>query len=755
MTGLTGSSPDLNALAGRQGTAAPEFLPTAFRRSRQQVAAPSDALDALDALFKDGAGLMYSQAVAAYLQPFCAKPQDMPAVLADVKDIWLQEGFLPVDDLTSHLIKRRHPDLPEAATDLLHQQIKARYREVEPLTRYERKEHAPLTIGLGHLYGVLTRRPATLILADDSNLGGLTQHIDKLMAARDSRAPGQTEEGSPAFELADRVLRAMAGVARDALQEGILQSRRMASHVAYRSGGDEKQYLVTGLSEAALQPIINNRMTPTVEQLCAELGLYKHEHLKHRDDRTHAGTSTAFSFFPLNARTIPGVALTTADETLATRKLEAGIKRCGRAPAGHFNALSPAPEVLSRLRDDLIAEHAQPLAGSDSSLLQLEMANHLMRTAAAQRRKFDMLAKARGTDHEREAQALDYDLATYDAATGKYGSTNQRHLAPYNMEPETAGRLLRNIERVLENPPYAKYQRPLPKAAEIERGSERPNLLFATPIELEALRFDYRAQKAGLTLTPEQSAVCHSILGSFSPIDPPTSALMKDVMPGLFGRFARDSERLRNYMSTDPTLCTRLNAKPGDVQSWAVAATMGNLAGINKLLGSDNANIVLRHFKENVVEGAFKAKGITPHNLEIGHEGGGNMMVLIRPIIETAQGPALMTEKLATGVTSTMATRMDKWRTTNVAAFLKKHGGTVPDGLSGKLTFADIVDPKRSQKGVSLFTHAMPLTTLDEQGSVLTGGHLRARLAALRDAKIEASRNGAKTDRALSANLQP
>lgn len=726
---------DFNARFGSNGEALPIFLPTTFRKHMRQDQAASTA--EIDALFTGDAGLLHSQTVASYLQSFCTSPGDMKNVLADLKEIWLQEGLLPIDDLTLHLTRRRLRDVPEMAANILHRQIEANYREVEPLTRYDRKEHAPLTVGLGHLYAVLTNRPVTLIMADDSNLGGLTQHIDKLLAARDGRAPGQTEEGSEAFEIADRILRAMAGVARDALQEGIAQTRRMASSSANRNGGDEKIFLINGVPYFDVEKIADQRMKPAVEDLTAALGLHEHEPGKARDNRFLAGTSTGFISVVLGINTRPGIDITEADAALSDRKLQAGAERRGRVPFELFNQLSSD--------DALTAGPIQP--DVDPNLAILDAADRMVRSASRQRQHFDELARKNDTAYEREANALDYDLPTYDAASDTYGSTNQRHLAPYNMSAETAGRLLQRIDDILNSDPYAKYQQPLPKPEEVERSSDRPNLLFATPIELDALRFDHQVQKTGMYLQLDATDTCHRLLASFSPIDPSTGGLMKDVMPGMFGRFARDTDRLRECLRSTPDFAAEIGIKAEKVECIGMAAALTNLAGLNKLLGSKNADIALRYFTEEIVAGSYKASGMNRDSLEIGHEGGGNLMILPRPVFETGNGLRLFNSALAKEVSVTMEKRMSKWRNVKVATFLREHGGTVPEVLSEKLTFGQIVDPKRSRPGINIVTAAMKLQQRTRSGLMLTGGQLRKQLADLRDARINASRSGNAANR--------
>jgi len=77
----------------------------------------------------------------------------------------------------------------------------------------------------------------------------------------------------------------------------------------------------------------------------------------------------------------------------------------------------------------------------------------------------------------------------------------------------------------------------------------------------------------------------------------------------------------------------------------------------------------------------------------------------------------------------------------------------VPEGLDEKMTFADIIDPKRSTPGINLTTAIMSLTTSPDNGVAPTGGQLRKKLADMRDAKINASRTGSVTNRKTSANI--
>lgn len=693
---------------------APLFLPTPFRLDQQRQINPVP--QELTGLFAPEGGLQYKHAVWSYLEPFLSKDKpDMTGLLQDLKDIWNENGLLPVDDLTEQLLERRHTSLPKAARNILHKQIEDRYRDPEQLTQYDRRQHMPLSVGLGHLYAVLTGRPVSLIMVDDSNLGGLTEHMEKLIAARDGRAPQKAEEGSEAYELADRVVRTMAGVARHALDEGLRDSRRMTSASCWRTGGDERLFLVTGLPPDRLAAIVKTRMEPAVETFMAAAGQQHHEHLKHRDEPVFSGTSSGFAVLRLDRNTKPAD-LKSAEDLLGRNKTSAGVLRHGRRYLVPFNGL----------------------AGLDE-------ADQMARTAAASHKRFNALSKKNGTLYPHQTHHLDREQAETDPATGSVTWYSDRHLAPYDLSQAEATRLLGNLEKVLTGPRYGKYQQERSRTERVERSSARQEILFASPAELETLRFNHNAQKSSLSLSDTQTGLCHRLLGSFSPTDPATGGWMRETMPELFGRFAHDTQRLRTYITENQGL---VRARPEQVQSFAVAASMQNLAGVNKLLGNKNADLILRHFANEIVLGGFASKGIASSSVELGHEGGGYIAALPRPLYLRKGVVTPVTGKQMTAATATMEQRMEKWRKQKIVDFLKKHGGDIPDGLDPNLAFGDIPDPKRaSRPGISIATAVLKLETQDERGQKITGGQMRNKLRDLRNAAVENLRRSTSTQR--------
>lgn len=692
----------------------PIFLPTPFRLARQRTASQAPA--ELTELFAPEADLQHKQTVWSYLEAFLPQNrQGLPKLLQDLESIWDHHGILPVDELTSQLLRRRNPELPEPALNVLHRQIESRYRDPEPLTLYDRRQHMPLSVGLGHLCAVLTGRPVSAIIVDDSNLGGLTEHMEKLLAARDGREPQKAEEGSQAYELADRVVRTMAGVARDALQDGLHTTRRMTSQNGWRTGGDERMFMVAGVEPGVLERVIETRVVPAVEEFMAAAGLHQHEHLKNRDQSLFAGTSSSFAVIPLNRYTKP-TALKEAESQLSQSKTEKGQQRRGR----HH----PLP----------FSEHLSP-----------EQADLLVRNAISQRQHFNEIAEQNGTRYPKQVHHLDRERAETDPLTGEIRWYSERHLAPYDISQTDAARLLNNLEKLLTGSRYGKYQQEPVRPEHIERNPERQEILFASPAELEALRLDYNIARSSTSLTPAQNTLVHHLLGSFSPRDPATGGWMGEVMPELFGRFAHDTEQLRNYMGAHPDA---IPCPPDQVKAHAVAASMQNLAGVNKLLGSRNADLVLRHFADEIVLGSFTAAGIAPASIELGHEGSGHTVSLLRPLYEQNGALQAMTTQKVSKARSEMEKRMKKWRKQNVGDFLRKAGGDVPEGLDPGLTFGNIPDPKRaSQPGLSLVTAATSLDLPAENRPKLAGSYLRNKLRDLRNDAIEQLRSGSPTQR--------
>lgn len=732
----------------------PDFLPSAFRRTLfRQPPAPAQEIRAL--FTKPGTGLYYEQFVTAFLRSF---PAPMATVLGDLKAIWQTEGYVRPEDLPARLLPRYLPDAPPQAVTILQEQIKARFENPEKLTGYRHKQHAPLGIGMSHLFGVLTGQPVTLFLGDVSGMGAQNEHNAKLIARRDGLSLAQMDL-SDAEALTDRLVGLATTTTLQTLARGARLNNKSVTWDPYRLGGDELAITAPGLPVEMGRHLNRTAVAPAMETLTAKTGSHKHEHTKHRDNRTRAGFGLAFAALPLDANTRPAHIDREADRMIERQKHLNGMVRRGRLDFRRTSYLSPSdcfalaaesgylPEaprhrlndaaraaMENKLRENgTIDRTTPPLSDNDiNNFLQLELANHLYQNARSQYDANRDLSQRLRTDYPRKPEGIDLD-------------PGQRALQPYDhLSPEDAGDLLRSTQRVMQQE-YEMLRPPRPQTTRTD--IQDPSLpLFSTPLEREDRQLSLRLDEAGISLAPAQRQLLTNLLGSFSPLDPATGALMGDVMPAIFGRFREDAERLDGWRQSETAGATALRHQLGNdeqkLQAHTLGIAMANLAGINAVLEShENANIVLRHFANHIVIGAFEEMGIRRTNFELGHEGGGNMYAAIRPIIETPNGLVAMNDELLQAVQEEISLRTQQMGQMKVASFIREQGGEPPPGLSESLRFCDIPDPKRpNQPGIDVSTCRMVLRGTNEKGQSMSGGENYTLLRRKTEEEVKARR---------------
>lgn len=818
-----------------------DVLPTAFRLQQQRsvTAVPKE----LAALFgqpsteifaehRKNAGIIYGQTVSAFVEA-CIDPQLTHApptpgqVLQDLREIWLRDGFIPPHELKLKLMKRYAPELPPVAFDTMQELLVSRYDDLEPLTGFQRKQHAPITTGLAHLYAVLTDRPVTMVEFDFLNMGGTNEFRRKLMAAARG-VPVTDVDERDAWAFTDQAARVIAGISREAMQVGARDLGATDTKIqGFRTGGDEMRLVCVGLTQEQCDQIIRDYVQPAIERFTAEAGLHDHEHGKARDDDWRRGFGAVCATIALDRTTQPGHELEQVDQRIAANKLAMGVRRRGALPPtpGAEEGALPPPAAVSAFENHLSPELRELLqlarqagleddeeesgddgdgkeekadtslkyatlspGAEDESTLDPAKANRKSAGGGRRRRKTRLQNLSRKELEKRLgslgikrdlSRSPDSELRDLVQATVAHKLQNdiQRHAAEYAsrkqrcgtlytpersfsgkpsefrstqgfaMTADRASALLNASTLVLQNR-YGRFLTPLAPPARPFPDITLPPTLFRTPIERDTQLMHAALDSRGASLDPAQRKLFERMLASSSPIDSATRTYVGDVMPEIFGQFAKDAGRLRHHLQENPQLLANLgNPNLADLKARSMAVSMENLGGINKLLGHDNANIVLHHFAQKIVLDSFAAAGVKigRENVEIGHDGGGRMLLAIRPIVSSTEGARILSDQDVKAAQTEIDRRMQDFRSANVSRFLEQSGGTIPKGLDPMMTVAEIADGKgRAElRGLDVVSTVMPLEHRNAHGKVIRGGENKDALITRVETEIAAKRAGA------------
>jgi hypothetical protein len=661
---------------------------------------------------KEATGLVYSQTVNHFLWLFCEGERTPLMVAQDMAAIWQKHGFIGVDELACRLLAQYHPHTEPAALNVLQATLKERFESTEPLTGYHRKQFAPLLAGLAHMFGVATGIPVTAVVGDLSNLGNTNAHFRNLIALRDGKAVSDVDM-TQAEAMTDKAVRVACGLIEENLTDAGLKTK------SFRFGGDETLILVFGATAEQVQPLLDNHAIPAVEAFAAKSALQDHEYGKEKF-RHRSGFGKGMASYNLDANTRPALDPQKAEKAIDQRKAELGAGRRGRlgrivlptdddpkswlelaARTGylkqHYENLEDArPELSARLTADGVLDTPSATAASTAdlgNLLQHELSNHLFHRAALQKQHFHSLKAAADSLYTPQHAHLQPDPTEN----------------PYQLDPATATRLLGAFAAQITGP-YARY---LPASDPVD-ASEIPVVdlyaSFQPPIAREVALF--RAELAGQGITAEHLAL-ERVLGVVNPLDPSTGGLlMGDVMPKVFGQFAKDTATLKEagYL-------------PEGAQAYVLAASMHNLAGANSLLGSQGANFLLFAFAQQVVLGSLGEMGFKEAGVIGGHRGGGNVLLAIAPMLERQDGTLVqVTPDLLDELRTTMHRRNKQLQDCTLGEFLGGHGFPLPDGVDPNMKIGEIPDRRRPEyPGLDLTTHVMPLITTGPDGRNWSG----------------------------------
>ncbi len=800
-----------------------QAMPTEFRRQleeRSPVAMPDYLLNLFDRFkspsssfephhTREDPDLIYGQSVSAFLQVF--EQQGQLPVLDALKQIWTEKGFLTPDKLVGEMMAIYLPDIDPAARQLLAEQVGERLVDQEPLTGFQRKQHAPLLTGLSHLFAVLMDKPVTHAVADYSNMDGTNKFFRELIAlTRGCAAEDVPEE--EAFKYTDDAARIIARLAESAFKSGAAEAFQLTDLqvFAYRTGGDELAFVCHGLTEAQTNQLLRDYVEPAIEDFTAEAGLQRHPHGKHKTDRWRDGFGVSFAAMALNAYTRPGKDMENADVRINENKAFTGMKRRGSVPPCGLD--TPEMKDLMRLMQDagvLGGEAPEATARAstpDSPAAQpqedlIEMAEGLdglttaqdLKTAAydptqpvgskerlkALREKQapareELMGRLRymGGDPEQLQHLKGEALLNHVKllAAQQLESELQKHATRYEALSRAAGtdisvrrgitsqadakRLLANINKVMDRAPYGAMRQMPPKMDRQLDGNSKS--LFRTQLEREHDTLSAKLTARGVVLDPQQRSQLEKIIACFSPIDPATKTLMGDLIPEIFGRFAEDAASLRGYVQKQATtgnaaiLGAMGIAAPNEIKARGLCVALHNLGGGNALLGHKNADIILHHFASHIVEGSFKAAGINPNSVEVGHEGGGRLVIAVRPFVERMDGGSMVMNDAHMHKVQTEINRcMQEMQNTPIEAFIKGKGGVMPDGIPSGLLFKQIEDPKRSYyPGMDVTTAYLDLNAAEK------GGRNRDHLVKLTEARISQKREAMQVMDQLKTDFQ-
>ena len=709
---------------------------------------------------RDGPSLLHEQARSAWLLSFVdpenpSAPSSAQGVMDDLVEIWKREPYVTSPDVLTRRLLRKY--LPHNhSLSLFKDILEARLRDPEPLTKGRRKQHQPLQVAITHLNAILTDTPSVLIRWDMIGMSSLNEHNRKLLAAAKNVSPEQIDI-EEAKSLTDEVTRGLIGVALEALKDGAHDLGLPITTTTSRSGGDEIDTLVRGLTPEQARYIHRHYVEPAWIDYGANLFLFNQEHCKDRDNPLRRIMGIGAGVMSLSAQTCPGRDRVAMEKEIDENKTVIGAKVTGfrlyllpgfalppdaEAPAGRSAAQEGVLPLAHAWLTERINLHRQrrffnngtdELPSSDAPVTRYELGKmlreadpHLDEIETFDDATLQSLAALHYADVVarglyRPTKTINRLAKTSTARLpGQQSSCNldneERALSPYTdgeggiLLPHVAQGVF-SARQTLLTGRYRDFAAP-PRSLPPPVGEAfQPSLLFITPMERDKLALEEALKQESPHAAPETLAYLDRILASFNPTDHAAQTHMGYTIPPIFGTFARDAARLREETGFS------------DLKSYAVCASMEGLSGINALLVThENANIVLCHVARNIVEKGFDAAGIPADSIEIGHLGGGHLAIATRPLVKTAEeGYAFcVTEQHIEHAIGAICHLMEDFRQTPVAAFMRDHGGLIPDTLDEAMTFGDIPDPRHpATKGAAITCAFLELTSDQSGGQLL------------------------------------
>jgi len=650
-------------------------------------------------------------------------PETLDQVKADVCDIWRAKGYVTPAELKNELIQKYMPDVDPLVRKFV-QAIEFSRNQPEAVTGYLSKEHAYLATGLAHLYALETGMPMAMVEIDFSNMGGTNAYFRNLLAQEEGVTPDDIVPRRAEL-MTDKAMRLLSAAMTDEIVTQYPEERI----IPIRTGGDELRILVTGLSADADIAVLTTSLHARIEKHVAGMGLQDHPHFKAPDDPARNGFGAAVAIQDMAEIINPETLIQELDGTISANKQLLGLMRLGKI---------------------------------DEEAVEAEIGGKiLMGTIKVPEDKImDVIAAGvKGAAHNAALAARQlHDLNPAHNPALQGGSAGFEAYVQDNM-PGVSMLLFKTavVPDVLSQHPLGGENRPdgMPPMASLD---DRYMVLTARHFE-----------KSGVTLGAADRYLLRQSVKGLTPEDPSAEVMMPQGMVKSIDNIAADTSDFHHMF--DP--------KNADVQAalkaagiaeienavpQGMAVSFHNLAGLNGALGHHNADLVLRHMAQHIIEDALHQAGVPAHEnaAALAHHGGGNFTVLLYPGgVEENGKPWFVSPKVVELAAAEIKHRVQVLNQTSIADFLQDNSVTVTQAMRDYLkneslnTFADIEDPKlRSvvQGGVQKEyrvngIHAVVTTetmTFDSEGRpAMNGGAFIGRVRNAADRAMEDLRTSA------------
>jgi hypothetical protein len=668
-----------------------------------------------------------------------ALPKSSEQVLHDVKQLWQEKGFQSPNDLKAMLIDKYLPDADPKVKDYI-RQIESARGAPEATTGYLGKEHAYIATGLAHLYAKETGRPIAMVEADFSNMGGTNDHFTAMLKAERPPQEGQTEE---------QISRANAEIKKQGMhmtdQAVGLLCKSLTSDLAaelptgakivpIRTGGDEIRIIVTGVEDKAELARLTAVMHAGVEQHVAAMGLQDHAHLKAPNDAVRNGFGVALTTEDMRDIKSSDTLIQELDGRINAAKRDIGLNRLGEIDE------ATARETFRKKIES--GELPVPPGQTAEQVINAKIEERAVNARAAAQ-------ELHGTNpmHNSELQGGSAGFNSYVEKTSQALNAGPLSSAP--------------LPGVLSSPEPIGANRPegIAPLAPLE---ERWNALAAQHLESE-----------GVKLSPADQYMLKLSVGGLSAQDPSAQTFMPKIVGPTVEAYAAETEEFRKQWNPqDPAVKQALSSaglkSVGELTPQAMAVSFHNLAGLNSALGHHQADLVLRHMSNDIIEHSLNAAGIPPgppKPYAIAHHGGGNFSVMIQPGGTGPDGkPWFASPDEIHKAQAEIEKRTAALNEVKIADFLATKGVPVTDEMKNKMpqTFADIQDPKMREvngvkggiNGLLAESASAPMQLRDRDGQHSDGFGFMGRLRNAADAKLDAQRNAILLTQAVEAGVK-
>lgn len=185
-------------------------------------------------------------------------------------------------------------------------------------------------------------------------------------------------------------------------------------------------------------------------------------------------------------------------------------------------------------------------------------------------------------------------------------------------------------------------------------------------------------QRHRIELTPDQEKVLKIKVLKFPQNDPSSGALSSRDFPALAGVSLQVVQNMNAITRKDEKL-------------WTLGASFHNLSGLNEKLGHGYSNIVLRA-QADILRESLHAAGIADDLFCMAHMGNGDFYAAIQPSYMRGDDLFSITQQNMSKVAQGIEDRLQKLNRTDIQGFLRNHGVTPPEELTG--LFAHLENPR-------------------------------------------------------------